>query len=303
VDYEDHYVEVFVSQSSTKGNAGKKQFLFANDRLFYDKSIHQTIVRNFEHYWGQSHSGHYVVFINVPNHLIDVNVHPHKTQIKFFKPGIITSLISSGIKANTPEKKEIYSQGIEPLITKINFENPVAPEEFKEKNITQIHMLENCCSLLKIEQKFYIVSLKKLFIQFWSNVLQDRNLPEDLQVTPLLIAWPFKEYSNLSVSSIHLLEDWGLEFDLLNDGTPLLKAIPEKLDQTTIPFFVEPLIDLSINNQELLLVNRESLQSLAVSNSQEMYLHIKENLQTLMSSDTLVSLNDKTLEQIFLENE
>lgn len=96
--YEGHTVTAYLSRSSTKGNSYKKQFIFANHRLFTDKQIHQTILRNCEGLYPHGEMGHYCVFIDVPPNLIDVNVHPNKTQIKFFKLPVITALLSSELK-------------------------------------------------------------------------------------------------------------------------------------------------------------------------------------------------------------
>lgn len=97
-EYEGHKVHGYLSQNSTKGNAHKKNFLFGNSRLFTDRQIHQTILRSAERHYPMGESGHYCVFIDVPESLIDVNVHPNKTQIKFFKLSVITALLSSEIK-------------------------------------------------------------------------------------------------------------------------------------------------------------------------------------------------------------
>lgn len=97
-NYEGHRVWGFFSHYSSRGNAHKKQYLFANKRIFTDKQIHQTVIRNMERLYPLGESGHYCLFLEVPENLIDVNVHPSKTQIKFFKLPVITALISSELK-------------------------------------------------------------------------------------------------------------------------------------------------------------------------------------------------------------
>ncbi len=97
-EYEGHRVTGYFSHTSSRGNAYKRQYLFANNRIFTDRQLHQTIIRNLEKLYPQGESGHYCVFIDVPENLIDVNVHPNKTQIKFFKLPVITALLSSQIK-------------------------------------------------------------------------------------------------------------------------------------------------------------------------------------------------------------
>lgn len=97
-EYEGHKISAYLNQASSRGNSYKKQFLFANHRLFTDKQIHQTVIRNCEGLYPPGEMGHYCIFIDVPPNLIDVNVHPNKTQIKFFKLPVITALLSSELK-------------------------------------------------------------------------------------------------------------------------------------------------------------------------------------------------------------
>lgn len=97
-EFDGYKVHGYFSRTSTLGNAHKQQFLFINNRLFYDKTLHQGIVRNLERFWPQAQTGHYVFFLQAPTQEIDVNVHPNKTQIKFLKPDIVYTLLMGGIK-------------------------------------------------------------------------------------------------------------------------------------------------------------------------------------------------------------
>lgn len=97
-EFDGYKLHGYFSRTSTLGNAHKQQFLFINNRLFYDKTLHQGIIRNLEKFWPSAQTGHYVFFIHAPTQEIDVNVHPNKTQIKFLKPDIVYTLLMGGIK-------------------------------------------------------------------------------------------------------------------------------------------------------------------------------------------------------------
>lgn len=96
--FEKYRVHGYFSHLASPGSAHKQHFLFINNRLFFDKTLHQGIVRNLERFWPSGSTGHYVFYIEVPPEEIDVNVHPNKTQIKFFKPDVVYTLIMGGIK-------------------------------------------------------------------------------------------------------------------------------------------------------------------------------------------------------------
>lgn len=124
-EYEGHTVRAFFSTTSTKGNSYKKQYLFANHRLFTDKQIHQTIIRNCEGLYPQGEMGNYCVFLDVPPNLIDVNVHPNKTQIKFFKLPVLTALLSSELK----KLKATHNQNFADEQSQMSFENYSSPNQ------------------------------------------------------------------------------------------------------------------------------------------------------------------------------
>ncbi len=95
-DFEGHRLELHISARPISGQS-KQQFLFANDRLFNEKRLHQTITRGLPNLWGNE-SGHYACFFTVPAQKIDVNVHPNKTEIKFAREDIIFALIKAALK-------------------------------------------------------------------------------------------------------------------------------------------------------------------------------------------------------------
>ena len=121
-EYEGNKIRGFLSQESGRGNAGKSHFLFANNRLFNDKSLHQAILRNAKDLWGEGNTGHYAVFISTPPSEIDVNVHPNKIQIKFFKSSTIYSLLSSMISRSISE--QIEAEVLKPQINSGNLSMP-----------------------------------------------------------------------------------------------------------------------------------------------------------------------------------
>lgn len=96
-EYDGYKLTALWCKEGSKGNSGKQQFLFANERLFNDLSLHRSVVRGLEKFWGVGLTGHYIFSLQVPAAQLDVNVHPNKTHVKFFAPNIIYSLISGSI--------------------------------------------------------------------------------------------------------------------------------------------------------------------------------------------------------------
>ncbi len=81
----------------SRGNA-QQQFLFVNGRPVKDKVLIGALRAS---YMDVLHSGRFPVvalFLDAPVQIVDVNVHPAKSEVRFKDPGIVRGLIISAIK-------------------------------------------------------------------------------------------------------------------------------------------------------------------------------------------------------------
>ena len=74
------------------------QFLFVNDRPVRDRLLHGAVRGAYQDL--VAHDRHPVValFLVVPPELVDVNVHPMKTEVRFRDAGLVRGLIVGGLK-------------------------------------------------------------------------------------------------------------------------------------------------------------------------------------------------------------
>ena len=98
-EYKSHKIQFFANTKGSKGPSGKRQYLIANKRYFHDKKLHHLIMRKMsDTFWGTGNFGDYVCIIDLPADLMDPNVHPSKTEIKFVHHEYIYSALSTIIK-------------------------------------------------------------------------------------------------------------------------------------------------------------------------------------------------------------
>lgn len=242
--YENHTVQGFMSETFSKGAAHKKHFLFANGRLFTDRQIHQTILRSSEALYPPGTMGHYCVFIKAPENLIDVNIHPNKTQIRFFKLPVISALISEEIKKKKIKREEDTPLNIPvPLIQKRE-SIPYSPGNqfksnsqslFDDKNLKEANNLEYAASkidtgvsydhdlrVISLENKEFLIS-RSLFFKEVFNKLKRLNLNSDRDFIPLLISEPVT-LKRSQTFSLKELEKMGFILDQLNSESLALRA-------------------------------------------------------------------------------
>jgi DNA mismatch repair protein MutL len=75
-----------------------EQYFFVNDRFFKSSYFNHAITKAYEGLLKEGYFPSFFVYLKVPNHKIDVNVHPTKTEIKFEEEKFIYSILLSSIR-------------------------------------------------------------------------------------------------------------------------------------------------------------------------------------------------------------
>ena len=235
-EYEDHKVQGFFSRGSSKGSSYKKHFLFVNNRLFTDRQIHQTILRSMESLYPSGGSGHYVVYLQVPPNLIDVNVHPHKTLIKFYKIQIITGLLSSEIKKlhSASPLDKVFDRLDEPLtnhsknlqessqLFSSHYEQNLEERSLKQKGENYNTHVSSRLAIVDISGKAFLLD-KLNFLALLKAHTSYQQEDSDNEFIPLLITEPFTS-SALLPEVKKELRGWGFLCDVAEDATIMLRA-------------------------------------------------------------------------------
>lgn len=88
----------FVSKPEfAKKNRGE-QFFFVNDRFIKSGYLHHAIMNAYEGLLRDGAQPSYFLYLKVPPHSIDINIHPTKTEIKFDDEQALYAILRSAIK-------------------------------------------------------------------------------------------------------------------------------------------------------------------------------------------------------------
>jgi DNA mismatch repair protein MutL len=293
-EYEGHFVEVYLSTLAFGNSPNKQQYLFANDRLFFDKGTHQAVIRTMEQFWKFGDSGHYAIFINTPAEEIDVNVHPNKTQVKFAKSDIVYSLLVTAIKEAILNFKKSFNDNQMPLIlgqinypnemplssnnhfnkenylNKIQFENDLN-HATQNPNHLQINLhaksdfrlrpITNNYAIIEKQGMHFLINKSTLFC-LYLDYYMSQTLSNDELITPLLISEPIKFFKSFDLF-LPDLKKMGFECDRLSDEMCVLRTVPKDFNIQMSSFAVILLINyLKLNK----LYDIHSLISFAQKN-------------------------------------
>ena len=115
------YVHGIISSPNYNRKNRTGQIFFVQKRYVNDKMLYYI----FENGYGEALNNHPygVLFIDVPSHLVDVNVHPQKLEVKFSDPNLIYSDIIRSVR-----------EGIKKFISKNIFVSQTKPEHNETRN-------------------------------------------------------------------------------------------------------------------------------------------------------------------------
>lgn len=297
-NYDGLEVHGIFSNVSAKGNAGKHHFLFANRRLFNDQALHRTIIRHLEKFWPESEIGHYAIFYSVPTDQLDVNVHPSKTQLKFFNANIMSSLTGAALDEEYKRCKRDHSNPDSPYdyqseqsqslwneSDKQTISNWLpAQAEDKPSNIFASPSSQHSFSgpLIPLAAPYYLrrqqngeiwlIDSNKILAIYLNQEFSKFTQGEE-RVIPLLISDPYEFTAEIDIH-FPLLINYGLEFDRLSDSTVVLRSIPDFCS----PFRIKPIIEAVIQSL------KSTVKSLGV-NINDSFVHSLSN--ALLDQQTL----------------
>lgn len=235
--HESHQFELFISPEASKGGH-RHQYIFVNNRLVEDKKIKAIIQRKMSpKIWPIGNSGDYFLFLKIPANLIDPNVHPSKTVIKFIFPEIVESGVahmidgipipSTNITSDKIDKSSNTQSANKHTVQLQDRTNPSAPIARVYDTGKNIHQKSNRLFIAEFSENEINIIHKGLVIkQFIIN--SSRSF--DGETLPLLVALKL----SISPSNDFLKELNHFGFEIEKDHTKetfFLKEIPMYLSQ------------------------------------------------------------------------
>lgn len=117
----------FVGKPEFSKKTRSEQFFFVNDRFIKSGFLHHAIISAYEGLLRTNDQPSYFLFLQVPRHTIDINIHPTKTEIKFDDEQALYAILRSTIK---------HSLGMFNVVPALDFERDATldtPYNYKNK--------------------------------------------------------------------------------------------------------------------------------------------------------------------------
>lgn len=88
----------FVGKAEFAKKTKNEQYFFVNNRFIRSPYLHHAVLNAFEGILKDGMQPSYFLFIDVPPHTIDINIHPTKTEIKFDNEQVLYSVLRSCVR-------------------------------------------------------------------------------------------------------------------------------------------------------------------------------------------------------------
>ncbi|RZK01345.1 MAG: DNA mismatch repair protein MutL, partial [Flavobacterium sp.] len=120
-------IQGFVSKPEFAKKSRSEQFFFVNNRFIKSGYLHHAIMAAYEGLLKDGSQPSYFLYLDVPPHSIDINIHPTKTEIKFDDENALYAILRSSIKHS------LGQFNVAPLLDFERDSNLDTPYEYKDR--------------------------------------------------------------------------------------------------------------------------------------------------------------------------
>ena len=112
----------YVGRPAAAKQKNNEQYLFVNGRYFRSSQIYRAIMKAYEKLIPENSSPSYFLYLDVETDRVDVNVSPHKTEVRFADAEDLYQIITSAIRSTLAKSGSI---GMMDFDTKVAIDIPV----------------------------------------------------------------------------------------------------------------------------------------------------------------------------------
>lgn len=251
LEYRNAKIELLIDDNPSKKRNTLNQFIYVNKRPINFSLLHSIIVKNL------NTSPSYALFIETEQSDLDINVHPAKTEVKFFDKATILSLVSTILKSLiSPIKNSSNAHTHSDSAT----QNTDYKDYGSQSHDFQTHntSYEHFSFLSKNQIIDHGLRIDKLI----SYLLEDTRNNINHEGTPLLVSSPFHlspfQFSMDTMPYLDVLNYWsqfGLVTSTIEQQTLIIKSLPEGWIYTNFEALIKFLILHNIKEENIIITN------------------------------------------------
>ena len=282
-------IEGFIGNPLDAKKTRGEQFIYINNRYIKSAYLNHAIKTSMENIITKDHHPSYFLFLNISSDLIDINVHPNKTEVKFEDEKSIYQILKSATK------KAIGMNNIMPSLdfsTEESFEIP-------------LHVQNRPAKEPKLNINPHFNPFKEKDDREQENLQNLENLfKDDINENPFI-----RDIINIDNNYAIFLLNQDKSINLMDKKGAIQRINYEKalntFQQKQIQFTIEPII-LDFNNIDIQLIkeNTKLISSLGYRISEITKNHvILDAIPANMKNTNTQEVIESFLEEIKLKND
>jgi len=178
-------IDGFVSKPEFSKKKRGEQFFFVNNRFIRNGYLHHAVANAFEGLLAPGYHPSYFLYLTVPRHTIDINIHPTKTEIKFENEQALYAILRSTIKHS------LGQYNVAPILDFDRDSTMDVPYHFKDKKTLTTPQIEVNPDFNPFEKEIVSSSFKKqpsakqwesLYVNSADDEINIQNIEVDAQI-------------------------------------------------------------------------------------------------------------------------
>lgn len=259
-------LEGWVSSTDFQCSQNDKQWIYINQRMVKDKLLSHALKQVYE---GRLHPGRHaacLLYLSVPAHELDVNVHPTKHEVRFQQPrlvhDLITSQISDALAANAPVSNKWDVEFKTDVDNLISLGLDVRESQQTQSAYTAIPnnsswlVLNSHFAIVNLHGEYYLLDIESVQRCQLMQLLNQQGTPFASRPLLVPVSYVIDKVNYTSIESLQpMLTDLGLQCDFASESRIIIRTIPQLLPLLDIQRFFNGLLESCEQVVELRPIN------------------------------------------------
>lgn len=243
----------------------RNMYFFVNGRPVKDKVLHHAVMEGFRNLLMHGRYPFIILFLHVPYQMVDVNVHPAKTEVRFSNSTLIHRAVYETVRKTLEEapwvkKNDLLTSRLDDLATNHSINQstsqPVSQSNLQKQisfgktpfaELTVLGQLLGTYIVCQVPEKLVLIDQHAAHERIGYEKLLLQHQKGEIASQPLLVTQNFDlNPSETEILKKYLdeLKSFGLDMDFFGGNTFVLRSIPVLLQnrKLSIKDFVLDLI-------------------------------------------------------------
>ena len=273
--FEKYKISGFIGNLSILKKRSGNQYIYINNRYVQNRLINTAILNTYGTLKERTEYPFYLLNIEVPNDLLDVNVHPKKTQVKFENDLHIQHILKKSLSEQLKKlnliipKMYINTENYENTVLDLNFNtnkdinrftNPSKIDKMfinkdvdvkEDIRVWQIHnkylLTEISSGLVIIDQH---VAHERVLYESAKLSLEGKGIPSQKLMFPVTINYDPEEYESL-IDVLPYLTKIGFNIRQFGQSSIIIEGSPPELNLGKEKEVINDILDNYLENNKL----------------------------------------------------